>query len=500
MAKKVYIVGAGTAGLAAGIRLQNKGFQVEIFEKNEKIGGRMYQLEKDGFKFDVGPTIIMMPKVYQEVFEQTGRNANDYIPIQKLEPIYTIQYDENQTVDISTDLAHLTEFLEDISEEDTLGYYNYLTKTYKKYLVAKNHFIEKSFRKPSDFYNPKTLINALKLKTFNNAYNEISKYVKDERLMKMLSFQTLYIGISPHNGPSIYTIIPMIETIYGVWYIKGGMYTMASKMAELFEELGGKIHLNSKVEEVIIENKKAKGIIVDGNKYFSDYILVNSDFPYSMKNLIKENKNKGKYTDEKIDKMDYSCSCFLMYLGVKEKISKDLQVHNIIFAEDFEKNISDIFEGEDPKDPSVYLYVPTKLDDSLAPEGKEILYVLAPVPELKTRNKEWTEEEINEYKKIIYDKIKTKKGLENIEDLIELEMIYTPNNFKDKFNALYGATFGLAPTLLQSNYFRPQNKFKYVENLYFTGSSVHPGAGVPIALTSAKLSADEIIKDSEVCD
>jgi phytoene desaturase len=495
LSKKVIVVGAGTAGLASAIRLQNKGYDVEIYEKNPKVGGRMYQLEEKGFKFDVGPTIVMMPNVYREVFEQTGRNAEDYIPMQKLNPIYSIQYTKDESLDVSTDLADLTEFLEGISEEDTLGYYRYLTQTYKRYLIAKDHFIEKSFRKPSDFYNPKTLVNAYKLKTFNNAYNEISKFVKDDRLMKMLSFQTLYIGISPHNGPSIYTIIPMIETIYGVWYIKGGMYTMATSMAKLFEELGGKIHLNSKVDEIVVKNKKANGIVVNGEVINADYVVVNADFPYAMKNLMKNEKDRGKYTDKKVDKMDYSCSVFLMYLGLNKKVSDDTRLHNIVFANDFEKNISDIFEGNDPKDPSVYMYIPTKMDDSLAPKGKEVLYVLAPVPELKTRGHKWTQDEINDYKEIVYDKIKMKKGLENIEDMVEVEKIFTPNNFENEFNAMHGATFGLAPTLLQSNYFRPQNKFRYTENLYFTGSSVHPGAGVPIALTSAKLAADELMKD-----
>ncbi|TGG88887.1 phytoene desaturase family protein [Geotoga petraea] len=497
MSKTVIVVGAGTAGLASAIRLQNNGYDVEIYEKNPKVGGRMYQVEEKGFKFDVGPTIVMMPNIYKEVFEQAGRNSEDYIPMQKLNPIYSIQYTKDESVDVSTDLADLTEFLEGISEEDTLGYYRYLTQTYKRYLVAKDHFIEKPFRKPSDFYNPKTLLNAYRLKTFNNAYNEISKFVKDDRLMKMLSFQTLYIGISPHNGPSIYTIIPMIETIYGVWYINGGMYTMATSMAKLFEELGGKIYLNSSVEEVVIKDKKANGVVVNGEVIEADYVVVNADFPYAMKNLIKNEKDRGKYTNKKIDKMDYSCSVFLMYLGLNKKVSDDTRLHNIVFADDFEQNISDIFDGNDPKDPSIYMYIPTKIDDSLAPKGKEVLYVLAPVPELKTRGHKWTQDEINEYKKIVYDKIKMKKGLGNIEDFVEFEKIFTPNNFESEFNAMHGATFGLAPTLLQSNYFRPQNKFRYAENLYFTGSSVHPGAGVPIALTSAKLAADELMKDDK---
>jgi len=238
--KKVAVIGAGVAGLACAIRLQKDGYDVEIFEKDSFPGGKMNTISSAGFTFDVGPTIVMMPDVYREVFEYAGKNPDDYIPMQQLDPIYSIQFSDGQKYDVSTDMAHLTGFLEKISMKETLGYYKYLSKTYSRYLNAKENFIERSFRGPTDFYNPKTIVNALKLKTFNTAHNEVAKYVKDERLQKLLSFQTLYIGISPYNGPSIYTIIPMIESIYGVWFIKGGMFTMAKAMASLFEELGGR--------------------------------------------------------------------------------------------------------------------------------------------------------------------------------------------------------------------------------------------------------------------
>lgn len=494
MKKSIAIIGAGAAGLASAVRLLKDGYNVDIYEKEKTVGGKMNRIEEKGFKFDVGPTIVMMPEVYREVFEYAGKNPDDYISMERLDPIYSLQYGINERYTVSSDLTKLTPFLESLSEKDAEGYFKYIYSTYKRYLIAKNYFIEKSFRSAKDFYNPEMLVKALQLKTFNNAYNEISKYVKDEKLRKMLSFQTLYIGISPHNGPSIYTIIPMIETIYGVWYIKGGMYSMAQGMAKLIKELGGNIYTDSPVEEIIINSGKATGIKTNGINKNYDYIIANSDFPYTMKNLIKDIKNKGKYTDKKIDNMDYSCSVFLMYLGINKKVHS-AEVHNISFADDFEKNISDIFEGIDPKDPSVYVHVPSKIDPGMAPEGKESLYVLVPVPELKTRGKKWTQEDIKNYKKIVYNKMKSMKGFENTENFVEVEKIYTPNDFEEKFNAYNGATFGLAPTLMQSNYFRPHNKSSYTDNLYFCGSSVHPGAGVPIVLTSAKLAVSELEKD-----
>jgi phytoene desaturase len=192
--------------------------------------------------------------------------------------------------------------------------------------------------------------------------------------------------------------------------------------------------------------------------------------------------------------MEGTLSCFLMYLGLNKKCS-NLEVHNIIFDSDFNKNINDIFSGELSEDPSIYLYVPSKLDNSLAPEGKDGLYVLVPVPELSKGTINWDKDNINKYREKILGIVKRQDGLEDVEEIIEFEEIITPLDFKEKFNAYNGATFGLAPTLFQSNYYRPQNKYPYCEGLYFTGSSVHPGAGVPIVLTSGKITAEELMKD-----
>lgn len=495
MNKKVIIVGAGVSGLATGIRLLSKGYDVEIYEKQPLVGGKMYQISENGFKFDVGPTIIMMPHIYKEVFEAAGKNPDDYIPMKQLDPLYTLNFPDGEVHSVSSNLASLTELLENISHEDTLGYLQYLADVYKRYLVAKDEFIEKSFRYKGDFYNPKSLINALKLKTFDDAYTSISKFVKNENLRKALAFQTLYIGISPYNGPSIYTIIPMIELLYGVWYMPGGMYTMAKGMEKLFLELGGKVNLNTEVKEILIQDKKAYGIRLENEDKLADFIVCNADFPYAMKNLIPDSKNKGKYIDSKIDSMEYSCSCFLLYLGLDKKYP-NLNVHNIRFANDFDKNINDIFEDFTlPSDPSIYLYTPSKIDPTVAPEGKEALYVLVPVPELSKRNINWDDGTINNYKAKIFDLLSKVEGLEDIKENIIFEKCFTPKDFEEKFNAHNGATFGLKPTLMQSNYFRPHNKFDYCDKLYFCGSSVHPGAGIPIVLTSAKLVTEEIIKD-----
>lgn len=494
--KEISVIGAGIAGLTAALRLQHDGYKVTIYEKRDTVGGKMNQIKAKGFTFDLGPTIVMMHDIYKENLAYTGVNPDDYIKLNQLDPMYQVTFSDGETLIAHNDLPRLIEDLEKRSYKTASDYLDYLNHTYKKYIIAKDYFIEKSFRKPSDFYNFTTLRQAFKLKTFDSAHHAISKFVKDEKIQNMLSFQTLYIGISPKKGPSIYTIIPMIETMYGISYAKGGMYTYVKALEKRFLELGGKIKTNQNVEEILFEEKVAYGIRVNGKTIKSDAVICNADFPWAMNNLVKDVKAKGKYTEKKINKMDYSCSVMILYIGLNKKVP-NLNVHNLYFGSDFDQNLKEIFTGHLPSDPAFYIYSPSQIDDSVAPMGKENLYVLVPVPELKTSELSWDEHVTNQFKEKIFDKLEKLEGLEDLRTQIDYLEIMTPNRFSDELNAMFGATFGLAPTLLQSNYFRPKNVHPYAKNLYFAGSSVHPGAGVPIAITSGKLVHREVKKDFE---
>ncbi|KMK77565.1 phytoene desaturase family protein [Alkalihalobacillus pseudalcaliphilus] len=495
--KKVIVIGAGVAGLASAIRLQVAGYQVEIYEKNQTPGGKMNRIHQDGYQFDLGPSIVMMPELYQEVFKLAGKNPDDYIPMEKLDPMYDVFFGAQATEKyaISSDFIDLIKTFEQINERDTEGFLTYLQKIYKRFNVAKNHFLQRPFRHFFDFYNPYMIWQGLKLRTLGNADAFISQHIKDERLKQMLSFQTLYIGVSPYSGPSLYTIIPMIEFMYGVWFIKGGMYTMATAMERLFKELGGNIYYQTEVDEIVVKGGRATGIRLNKEVVAADFVVCNADFPHAMKFLVKDTKAKGKYTDAKIDKMKYSCSCFLMYLGMDKKYEHLDAVHNFFFSEDLRQNIEGIFNGEKLEDPSFYLYIASKMDPSLAPKDKDGLYILVPVSDLSTSQYEWDEQTVSFYRNKVFTKLSGIEGLEHIENDIVSESYMTPIDFKEKLNAYNGACFGLRPTLTQSNHMRPQSKAKKCENLYFTGSSTHPGAGVPIVLLSAKIATEELMLD-----
>ncbi len=495
--KKIIVIGAGVSGLAAAARLQKQGYDVTIYEKGEQIGGRMNRIELGDFKFDLGPTIVMMPEIYRDVYTFCGKNPEDYIPMQQLTTLYDLHFPD-QSISFPSDLTKIHALVESIEPGSADGFFKYLSTIYHRYVIAKDHFIMRSFRTPGAFYNPKTLYHGLQLKTFDSADHLIGQFVKNDKIKKMLAFQTLYIGISPYQGPSLYSIIPMIEMMYGVWYMKGGMYTMAKGLERLCLELGVTIHTNQPVDQIIIENQKAIGIRVNNNTIYSDYVVSTADFPYAITDLVKDDKARGKYTPKKIEQMDYSCSAYLLYLGVKRDLKGKMEMHNVIFANDFDQNIKDIFDGILPNDPSIYVYVPSLIDESMAPAGCESVYVLLPVPELKKGPLAWADEtfkkEVRQLALRVIERIPALKGIEA--DIIE-ETYVNPYVLKDRFNAKFGSAFGLMPTLKQSNYYRPQSSMKSCKNLYFAGASNHPGAGVPIVLTSAKIVAEDLMHDDK---
>lgn len=495
--QRVVVIGAGMGGLSAAIRLQHAGYQVEIFEKEAIPGGKMHQIKQDGFTFDVGPTLVMMPSVYRELFELAGRNPDDYIPMTRLEPMYDVYFKgaPMRHYTVNSDLVKLMELAESKGSDNSSGFLAYLSEMYKRYQVAMTSFITRSFRSWRDIYNPHMLIQAMKLKTLSSAERMMASFIPDPDLQRMFSFQTLYIGVSPKKGPSLYNIIPMIELLYGVWFIKGGMHTMAQQCARLFEELGGVIHYNQEVERVLIKDRQAQGILVNGEEIEAPFVVCNADFPHAMTSLITEKKARGKYTPKRIEKMDYSCSCLLFYWGVRGNYD-NLAAHTFIISTDLDENLKRIFDGRLIEDPSIYLHIPSKVDPDMAPPGCASFYVLTPVSDLVCAQHPWNEEVVDGYRQKALATLSALPGLEDLQKNIISESIFTPEDFKARFNAYRGSTFGLQPTLRQSNHWRPQPKSKRCEGLYFTGSSVHPGAGVPIVIESGRLCALELRRDN----
>lgn len=490
---KVIVVGAGAGGLSAAVQLASQGWEVAVLEKEDTPGGRLGAIEYNGYRIDVGATILMMYDVFHQFFSDLGKDINDYLDLTRLNPCYHLHFADGTRLSPSNDLKHNLDEIAALNPDDVEGYLKYLAQIHRRYMVARHKFIEKPLTRLRDFLNVETLMGMWQLKTLNSMYSDISRFVKDERTRISLTFQSIYLGISPYQTPSIYTIIPYVEHgLSGIWYPKGGMNAITGALVALLAEFGGELHLKTPVEKILVENAQVKGVALsDGRTVSADVVISNVDFPTAMQTLIPQHCRQG-YTPAKFEKMTNSCGCMMFYLASKQKYG-ELGVHNIYFTEDYKKSLDQIFiEKVLPDDPAIYLYSPSRIDPDVAPKDKEIIYVLVPVPNLGS-NVNWETEGEN-YRKQVFEKLE-RCGLTDLRQNIVFEKYADPRTFHQRFNTYQGAGFGLAPTLFQSGYFRPGIKSKKVSGLYFAGASVHPGGGVPVVLVCGRLVAQQIHAD-----
>lgn len=488
--KKIIIIGSGPGGLSAGMILASKGYDVDIFEKKEYIGGRNHVFKLGEYKFDMGPTFFLMKDVLEEIFSLSGKNMHDYIEITKLDPMYRLKFKDKEFFP-STDRKKMREEIEKVFPGNIEGYNKYLRKESIKYdkLIP---CLKVPYGRLIDYLSPNLLKAAPYLDAHTSLYNVLGRYFKDPDMQISFTFQAKYIGMSPWTAPGTFSIISFIEHGDGVFHVKGGLGNLSQGMAKAFEEDGGKIHVSTPVKELIIENRTVKGVILEnGEKKYADHTIINADFAHAMTNIVDEKKLK-KYKKKKLDKMLYSCSTFMLYLGV-DKVYDNIPHHNIIFADDYKRNVGEITEEKIiSQDPSFYVQNASVTDTSLAPKGKSAIYVLVPVPNNKS-GIDWNKEKDSFREKILH--LMEKRGkFKDISKHIEEERIITPLEWENELDVYLGATFNLGHNVMQMLYFRPHNKFEEFKNCYLTGGGTHPGSGLPTIYESGRISADIILK------
>lgn len=491
--KKILIVGAGPGGLTAGMLLAHRGFDVHIFEKEEKAGGRNSYFEIDGFKFDIGPTFLMLKSILDEVFEECGKNSSDYLKFIKLSPMYRL-YFYDKKLDIYDEEEKMFQVIEKYFPKNGKGFENFLKR--EKVRFEKMYpCLQKSYSKFSSFFSKEFLSAIPYLSLGKSMYQELGKYFNDEDLKISFTFQSKYLGMSPWSCPAAFMIIPYIEHRFGIYHTQGGLSEISTQMARAFYEEGGKIHYLKKVKKLIIEKGKTRGIeMEDGERFFGDEVILNSDFGYSMTKLVPEGLSK-KYSFEKLYNKLFSCSTFMLYLGL-DKIF-DLPHHNIIFSKDYKKYIQDVADFKDIKeDISIYVRNASITDKTLAPEGKSNLYILVPVPNNKSKIN-W-EEKKQSFRELVLKTLSKRTEFEDVEKHIITEKIITPQDWEDKFNVFLGATFNLGHNISQMLYFRPHNQFEEFENLWLVGGGTHPGSGLPTIYESGRITANLISKKHKI--
>lgn len=484
------VIGSGFGGLATAIRLQAMGMSVTLLEKREKIGGRAYQLKGNGYTFDMGPSLITAPDIIDELFQLAGKSFQSAMQPTLLDPFYRVYFADGTSFDYSPDTKQMVRQMAQFNAKDAGRYEEFLNKIRPIYDAVITDGLGSqpfdSIGKMASFV-PK----AIKLGLYQSTYRYAANFFEDFRHRFLFSFHPLFIGGSPFNTPAVYAMIPYLEKNQGVWYTQGGMYSLVEALGQIFEELGGTIQTNAGVEEIVVREGKAVGVRTADEYLAADIVISNADVGHTYAKLIAPEHRK-KYTDKKVDSIDYSMSCFLLYLGVRKKYDK-LKHHTIILSERYKELIDDIFVHKVlPDDFSLYLHAPSITDPSMAPEGCESLYVLAPVANL-TSGVDWNEMAPKFEQKIL--SFLEEWGLKDLQANIEFKQVFTPLDFETQLSSWHGNAFGIEPKLTQTAYLRPHNRSEDIDGLYFVGAGTHPGAGVPGVMLSAAATASAVAED-----
>ncbi len=488
----IVIIGSGFGGLAVALRCLSKGHKVTIFEKLKIPGGKASWFEKDGYIFDFVPSIITAPWLLEELFKLFNKNTSGYYELVKLEQLFKLYFNNRNIFTYSEE--NILREIKKFNLNDINGY-KLFNKITDRIFLETFSFLDNPFLTPGSIL--KTLPKYLKLKAYKPIYKFVSEFFQNEYLRIAFTIQPLYLlGANPFRASCIYTFLYQLEKKWGAWYAKGGTNTIIKGLCKLFQENGGKIYYNSEVTKILCKKKKGKpkaiGIKINNKeKIEADVVICNSDISYTYRNLINKEYRK-KYSDLKINSFKYGNSFFIIYLGLKRKYD-NIPQHAIIFNRLYHQFFEDVFiHYKVPEEFILYIHRPTAIGETVAPPNKDCMYILSPVPNLKSQT-DWSNFG-ERYKNLILEFLEY-SYMPELRENIETEFFITPEDFKDKHNSFLGSAFLYECTLFKSIYFRPHNKSEDIENLYFVGAGTHPGAGIPMVISSAKIVDRLIEKD-----
>lgn len=489
MREKVIVIGSGFGGLGAAARLAARGYDVEIFEKQDKLGGRAYVFELDGFKFDGGPTVITAPFMFDDIFALAGRRREDYVTLVPCDPFYRVFDHHGRPFDYNSDTDFILGQIERWNPDDREGYQRFIRSTRAIFEKGFVELADQPFLSVWDMV--KIAPDLIRLQSYKTVYSYVAQFVQDDFLRRCFTFHPLLVGGNPFDTTSIYALIHYLEREWGVHYAAGGTGALVAALGRLIEELGGRIHLNAAVDEILVDGRRATGVrLADGSVHAADHVISNADVAFTYLNLIPRQRRR-KNSDRRYRRMQYSTSLFVIYFGTRRRYTDtNLAHHNIILGERYKGLLTDIFKNKRlAEDFSLYLHMPTRTDPSLAPPGHEAFYVLSPVPHLGS-GVDWGQA-ARPYRDAIMQFLED-NYLPDLQQNIVVEHTIDPRHFEQTLNSYLGAAFSVEPILTQSAWFRPHNRSEDFDNLYFVGAGTHPGAGLPGVLSSAKIAEDLI--------
>jgi phytoene desaturase len=479
----VVIVGAGLGGLSAALRLAGAGRKVTVVERESVPGGRNGLLQRDGYSFDTGPSVLTMPSLIQDALSCVGEDLKDWLDLVPVDPLYRAFYHDGTSLDVHADTNRMQdEIATKISASEALGYGKYVDFVTKLYKYEMNDFIDRNIDSPLNLLTP-NLAKLVALGGFRHLAPKVGQFLKDPRTQKVYSFQAMYAGVSPQQALAIYAVIAYMDSVNGVFFPKGGMHAVPRALAGAAEKHGVTFKYNTTVTSVEHSNGRATAVLTEGGERITcDALILNPDLPVAYRDLL------GK-TPRRVKNLKYSPSCVTLLVGTKKKYDH-LTHHNIHFGESWDQVFDELIKKRTlMTDPSLLVTIPTYDDPSLAPAGRSSYYILFPTPNLDA-DIDWKVEGPRYRNEML--RVMEARGYEGFADSIEVEKLTTPLDWQEQ-GMERGAPFASAHTFLQTGPFRPRNLAVGFENVVFAGSGTQPGVGVPMVLISGRLAAERIV-------
>ncbi len=487
--KSVIVIGAGIGGIVAATHLAQRGLHVTVVEKNSRPGGRCDRVSREGHYFDTGPTLLVMPLLYEAEFRALGTSMHEVLDLQRVDPTYHLVFDDGSQLALTSDLKSMRAQLESMQPGSFQGFLRYLQEGDQHYQLGMEKLVNRDFRAASDFFTFSNLSLLFRLKPLVNHYRNMSAYFTDPRLKAAFTFQDVYMGLSPFEAPATFSMMSYTELAHGVFYPKGGMYCVAEALMKLARAAGVEFMFNAPVERIDVNARHAHGVDLPDGRLEADVVLANADLPYVYQNLLpRDGLTKA------LDRKRFSCSVISFFWGM-DKTYEMLGPHTLFLANDYRENFECIIRDLGlPANPSLYVHAPARLDPSMSPCGQDTLIAIVPVGHMGENGEQDWGKLRDEARQHVFHRLAI-LGITEVESHIKFEMTYTPLSWRKRYNLVKGSTHGLSHTLTQLAYFRPHNRHPRYKNLYFVGAGTHPGTGLPTAMVSGRLVAQRIMDE-----
>ncbi|MBS3963892.1 MAG: phytoene desaturase [Methylomonas sp.] len=487
---KVVVIGAGLGGLSAAISLASEGFKVELVEKNDKVGGKLNVLTQDGFTFDLGPSILTMPQIFEALFRRVGKHMADYVSIEKVDPHWRNFFEDGSVIDLCADPARQRRELDQLGPKAYDEFSRFMA--YSKRLGEETeagyfaHGLD-SLWDLLKFYGP---LRSLKFDVFRTMDQGVRRFISDPKLVDILNYFIKYVGSSPYDAPALMNLMPYIQYQYGLWYVQGGMYGLAQALEKLALELGVRIHLNSEVETIVTDDDRASAVRIKGGETLvADIVVSNMEVIPAMKTLLKASYDEI----ESMKRFEPSCSGLVLHLGV-DRLYPQLAHHNFFYSSQPRQHFDAVFKHHTlSDDPTLYLVAPCKTDPSQAPAGCEIIKVLPHIPHIDP-DQPHSDADYRALRERVLVKLE-RMGLTDLRQHIVTEDYWTPRDIEARYYANQGSIYGVVADRNKNLGFKAPQRSSRFSNVYFVGGSVNPGGGMPMVVLSGQLVRDKILVD-----